>query len=95
MSRQHALKYRSTPEGKQKDRARRAVNQAIKNGKLVRPDSCQLCTRNPGLGSDGRFLVRADHYLGYEHEHWLDVQWVCPECDGALEIERRGQQCLP
>jgi hypothetical protein len=62
--------------------ARRAAHYAIRTGRLVRPDRCELCDQAPGVDRLGRTLLRADHHLGYAREHWLDVRFVCPTCDG-------------
>jgi len=52
-----------------KERARTAVRVALGAGRLSR-SGCIVC------GSDR--LVHAHHFLGYEPEHWLDVEWLCP-----------------
>lgn len=49
-----------------------AVESAVKGRKLYKRRSCQQC------GAIGK--VEAHHYLGYEKEHWLDVQWLCQLC---------------
>lgn len=46
--------------------ARRAVATAIRTGDLER-QPCLVCGQ-PG---------EAHHHLGYEPEHWLDVEWLC------------------
>lgn len=76
------------PERRRKDNIRRAVNKAIKQGKIIPPKYCEICGKDPGLRPNGRRMLRADHYLGYDKEHTFDIQWVCPSCDGKLEIER-------
>ncbi len=77
-------KYRQTEKGKivQKNyrqkykleiRARRAISNAIRDGKITRPDvfHCLYC-----------FMQAQEyhHYLGYEPEHWFDVIPVCVPC---------------
>jgi hypothetical protein len=47
--------------------AHTAVHNAIRDGRL-RKQPCQEC---------GTWLVHAHHHMGYEPEHWLDVQWLC------------------
>lgn len=81
-------RYSANPQNRTKEIARTAVNKAIHAGHLTRPESCDLCSRVPGRGRDGRSLIRADHYMGYAPEHHLTIQWVCTTCDGALERER-------
>ena len=50
-----------------KARAHLQLWRAIQAGKISR-SSCELCGAEP---------VHAHHYLGYEKEHILDVQWLC------------------
>ena len=53
-------------ENKLKVQAHRAVTNAVKSGKLPRPDSlkCFYCPEQAN---------QYHHYLGYAKEHWLDV----------------------
>lgn len=71
--RQHQLRY---PE---RDKARVAVARAKKAGRLPKASDL-LCV------DCGRQAQEYDHYLGYNEEHWLDVQPVCKPCH-----ERRGK----
>lgn len=78
--REYCRRYRATEKGLQarrrwsaerprdywKQSAQRKVQRAIRDGRLIRL-SC-ICG-NPK--SEGH------HYLGYAHEHWLDVVWLC------------------
>ncbi len=89
ITRKAIAKYDANPDNRNKLRARWAVNAAIRAGRLVRPKRCALCRRNPGRASDGRSLLRADHYSGYEEENWLTVRFICSDCDGEEE-KRRG-----
>ena len=88
-NRDYQRSHRLRPDAQQKNKARSALNCALVCGKLVRPSTCELCGRDPGRGSDGRSLIRADHYKGYDRVNHLNVQWVCTTCDGVLESERR------
>lgn len=72
-------------EQQAKRRARNAVSNEIRSGRLIPPNLCEECNTDPGRGSDGRRLIRADHYLGYDEQHWLDVRWLCIHCDGKKE----------
>jgi hypothetical protein len=56
-----------------KDRARWATKQAWRTNKIPHPKTL-LCSDCGGPA------VEYDHYLGYEREHWLDVQPVCRRC---------------
>jgi hypothetical protein len=61
-SKRHRAKY---PD---RYKARYAIGNAIKYGRLVR-QPCETC------GSTHR--IEAHHYLGYAKEHHFDVQWLC------------------
>jgi len=53
-------------------KARAAIAVAMRAGMLTRPTSCPQCQR----------VVRPDahHHLGYEPQHWFDVEWLCRRC---------------
>lgn len=80
------LRWRQTnPElAKQIRRAGEAVNRAVKQGKLVRPDACYNCgsARN----------IEAHHHLGYAREHRLDVVWLCKSCHAKADLSARGSK---
>lgn len=84
----YVREQRKCQEVNRKDRARWAVARAVKKGLLVPAESCQDCGRKPGLGSDGRRLIRADHHRGYGSAHYLHVRWICIACDGKTERRR-------
>jgi protein-arginine kinase activator protein McsA len=97
-------RFNSTPEGKEKIALRRksyrakypdkyratnAVNNALRDGKIERPDACQLC------GNDAH--LHAHHH---DYDKPLEIVWVCARChmrhhhaleDHAIEIPREGQ----
>ena len=50
--------------------ARKAVQAAVRTGRLVKPDSCPCGARR----------VEAHHHRGYREEHQLDVVWLCSAC---------------
>lgn len=87
-SRVWSERYRQNPQNQFKERARSAVNTAVARGEIVPPESCCRCGKQPGKARDGRRLIRADHYMGYEQQHWLTVQWICCTCDGIITRER-------
>lgn len=60
-------KYRETEGGTHKFSARMKIWYYLKRGKLVK-QPCKVC---------GDIKSFAHHYLGYEPEHWLDVEWLC------------------
>jgi hypothetical protein len=53
-------------------RARNRVYQAIKDGRLVRPDTCEHC------GATG-VPIEASHDE-YTYDKALDVEWLCRSC---------------
>jgi hypothetical protein len=74
--------YRKRPEVKAKNKARQAVNSALINGILKRSECCDICKIKDITLKDGRTGLRADHYLGYEKENYLNVKFICVKCDG-------------
>lgn len=57
--------------------ARRMVALAVKQGKLIRPESCQRCGDYPGKASDGRAMIQGHHP---DYSKPLDVEWICCKC---------------
>ena len=74
VSRARRLKrYRAShPE---KAKAKNALNWAVRSGKIVRPDSCQIC--GSGVGVQG-------HHESYAEEDWLNVIWLCRKCHAGI-----------
>lgn len=68
--------------------ARTAVSNALRDGRMVKPDHCHYDEPLDTLHG-GR--LEADHYLGYEEGHWLDVHWTCRRCHVVLEKQRQGE----
>jgi hypothetical protein len=67
--RAYERRYRATyPERKA---ARNAVELAIREGRLRRPDRCQDC---------GRACLPRAHHESYDRRHHLDVDWLCASC---------------
>jgi len=52
------------------------VSQAVKAGKLTRPDTCELCSNTKGR-------IVAHHWNG--HQEPLDIWWVCNSCNIKLQ----------
>ncbi len=78
------------PEVKRRKAAMGKVEQAVKTGKLVRPEVCEKCGCRPGLTSNGRSKIRAYHYNGHDPKHALDVKWWCASCVNlTVSISRR------
>lgn len=59
-------------------KARNAVNHAIVDGKLPRPDTrlCHYCPKP---------AQQYHHWHGYAPEHWLDVVPACIDCHNKLK----------
>lgn len=76
---EYARQYRQRNPDKR--RARDAVRQAVKRGRLERPAVCSAC----------RATCRAEahHHLGYAREHRLDVQWFCKPCHIAADLAQK------
>lgn len=67
-----ATNRRLRSEQPDRTKARDALSNALKVGRVVRPDACQEC------GTGGR--IEGHHHLGYAPDHRLDVSWLCPSC---------------
>lgn len=64
---------RMREEEPEKYKARNAVNNAIRDGRITRGTECYFCA------STGRLHA---HHEDYDHP--LDVVWLCPSCHGKL-----------
>lgn len=68
----------ATPDAN-KARARKALNHAVENGDLIKPDSCERCG-----------AVVASRLLHGHHEDYaqpLEVEWLCSTCHGLQHRE--------
>lgn len=54
--------------------ARGAISNALRDGKIKRPDCCEHC-------GDSEKKIQGHHW-SYLPEHWLDVIWLCTSCHG-------------
>lgn len=52
--------------------AKKAVWNAVKSGKIIRPINCSNC------GNQNK--IQAHHHLGYAVKDRLNVQWLCHKC---------------
>jgi hypothetical protein len=68
-----AATARSRREEPKKWKARNAVNNAIRDGRLERGSACHFCGTNKRLQA---------HHEDYDHP--LDVVWLCAGCHGKL-----------
>ena len=76
-----------------KDSAHTLVGRAIRDGKLIPSEICEDCGCKPGKGKDGRNLIQAHHYKGYEKEFIYDVKWLCVRCH--RKVHSTGIQATP
>ena len=60
-----------------KDRARRTAMQAVKSGRLIRPDHCGAC---------GKTCKPDAHHTDYSQA--LAVRWLCRQCHGIAHRSR-------
>lgn len=65
----------------EKERAKQAVNRAIRNGSLV-PQPCEVC---------GSKKVHAHHD---EYSKPLDVKWLCPKDHASRHVQLRRKERL-
>ena len=67
-----------TKENPIKIKAKNALNQAIRSGKIERGTECSECgTKKHIVG----------HHWSYEEANWLDVLWVCQSCHRKIHAE--------
>lgn len=57
-----------------KRKAQNNVSNAVRDGKLVKPEVCEHC------GTSEKKIQ--GHHWSYLPEHWLDVIWLCTSCHG-------------
>lgn len=70
----------------QQKRAAKAVEKAIEQGILIRPNDCPVCGLKPDPAWDlKRPLCQAHHVLGYDSLHFLDVTFCCGRCHRDLD----------
>lgn len=54
-----------------KYKAHTKVNNAVRDGRLAKPNSCEVC------GCIGRVVA---HHNSYDEDQWLVVEWLCQPC---------------
>jgi len=57
----------------EKAAARIAINNALRDGKLTKPETCEVCGE--------RGLIHGHHD---DYSKWLEVRWLCAPCHGEL-----------
>lgn len=78
----YAREYRKRPEVKEKNKARERANYALIKGAIKRPSNCELCSSPDVPLRGGRSGLRMDHHKGYDEANWLNVKFICVDCDG-------------
>lgn len=80
----------------EKMKARRKVQYAVRKGTLVPGTHCKDCGKKGGMVGTRKKMreLLADHYLGYEPEHHLHVEWVCRRCSKFRDVQRAKDQLL-
>lgn len=72
---------------KERRSAHNALQDAVRYGKIVRPDVCESC------GSLG--LTVGHHHNGYGTAHQLDVRWLCGPCHRATHPVGKPKKVPP
>jgi len=67
------------------ERASKAVRSALKCGMLTRPSDCFFCHRSD-------LPIEAHHYMGYEPQFRLTVQWLCKSCHAFANRKRSDRR---
>lgn len=80
LNRLRSRKYRANTEGDFKDKVRSEVYQAVKSGKLIRPDKCSKC------GCDCKPEAHHEDYTKS-----LEVTWLCKDCHEKIHHSNEGQ----
>lgn len=75
--RRRLREYQNTRRSKDKlqSTARRAVQRAVKSGKLTKPRACPVCKR--------RLPAKLIHGHHEDYNRPLDVRWMCQRCHAA------------
>ena len=66
--------------------AMKFVERAIKNGEMVRPEQCEVCTSIPA--KHVAHAIVAHHWRGYDFP--LSIWWVCRSCNRFLAHKHDG-----
>lgn len=71
-----------------KHKANYSLRNAVNSGKIIKPNKCEVENCN-------ETKVYGHHYLGYEKENWLKVQWLCSKHhkgEREIYIEYKGEK---
>lgn len=70
----------------EKKKATCAVNNAIRDGRLIKPSKCEHC---------GKEKKVQGHHHSYKEEYWLDVIWLCAKCHAEEHVRLRKEGVDP
>lgn len=79
-------------------KSKQIYGRALRNGVLVRPDTCECCGEKPEPGKSGYTRIQGHHHKGYDYP--LEVQWLCVSChrkvhsrwtDGPHTAQKKGR----
>jgi len=74
-ARRHVAKAREKyPE---KAAAQKTFNEAVRRGRLVRPETCETCRQKPPRNRLGRSSIQGHHD---DYSKPLEVRWLCQPC---------------
>lgn len=77
----HGIRKRYRARHKEKTKAEGLVNEAIRYGKLKRPDKCESC---------GKECKPQAHH--YDYSKPLEVVWLCTACHANVHKEMRERE---
>lgn len=74
-ARRHVAKAREKyPE---KTAAQKTLNEAVRSGRIVRPEACEECGQTPPRNRLGRSSIQGHHD---DYSKPLEVRWLCQPC---------------
>lgn len=85
--RQRAAARKHYRENSAKTLARVKLYQAVRDGKVVRPDRCERCAGTGQPFSNGRHPIEGHHH---DYSKPLDVEWLCFDCHTAIHTDEKG-----
>lgn len=90
-ARMRAANARDVKKHPDRARARWRLAKAVRDGRLVRPETCSLCGEKPPETRPGVSGIDFDHCYGYAPENALRGQWVCRSCHVKAERSRKAE----
>jgi hypothetical protein len=65
------------------------LNNALEQGKIIRPQVCSKCKEDPGTDALGRSRIEGHHP---DHSKPLEVIWLCDRCHKEETPRARGER---